>query len=171
VNYKSIMKEISLSIKNSNSHKEIVFITKESKKNLIQYRKNILFHILNQVSYVYPTIVYLIGEKNLFYLSRLFYNEHNNNHSNIYNFISYFPLFLESKYEIHKDDILAEISKIDLLLHQSSSQSIKSYEGILEYWKDLQKKKKSKVTINFNQEVELSLDIKGDECYILQQYV
>ena len=119
--YREILKSLSENIFQQDrpiSFNDISFITSETQSHIQIYRRNLFGLLIKSFSEDFPATLRCLGENNFYFLVRSFLLEKKIDEINIHNLSQKFCDFLKEKEEIHQDELLEYIAKLDLFWSQ-----------------------------------------------------
>ena len=130
------------------------------------YKKNYLHHYFGVLSSDYPALKVYLGENNFYFFAQNCLKKNGLSSPSISVATRQFKDFMISSYDLHKDDLIEDIVKIDLLWSQSYPQEVTVTSGMLEYWQELVSGEKSNKVINLDKLVKIILiDHNGEQAF------
>lgn len=166
MDYRSQLQLLSESILDFDSKESNLeeIIEASSIHRLTIYRKNYFYLSYEILTGDFPATFKYIGDNNFRFLVKKFLNNEGISSPCIFDLPVGFQKFLLEGNEIHNDDLLDEISAIDLMWSHGLSDKIEVSSGMLEYWQGLMTGKESQKIINLEKPVKLRLiDDQGEQ--------
>jgi len=132
------------------------------------YKSNYFNHCQSILAGDLPALHKYLGENNFNFFVRKFLLEEGVNSAAIFELSEQFKVFIINSHDIHKDDLIEDIAKIDLLCSHSLQKKISVVSGALEFWQELMYGLKSDKEINLSKLVNLEIiEISGEQAFKL----
>ena len=124
-------------------------LTANSANNVVVYRHNYLWNLLEALRRRYPTVAIFLQEDNFKYMAREYIDQQPSYDSNIDNYGDSLPTFLAQRPELKSYPYLADLARIDNL-HFLSNESVTVAKGTHQLWQAIQNDLTPQVTIDPN---------------------
>lgn len=124
-------------------------LTVNSADNIVVYRHNYLWSLLEALRRRYPTVATFLQEDNFKYMAREYIADQPSSDSNIDNYGDSLPTFLARRPELMSYPYLADLARLDDLCFQQD-KSVTVAKGTVELWRAIQDDLDPQVTIDPN---------------------
>jgi hypothetical protein len=111
------------------------FLTKQSSHNINVYKENFLSGAIERLELAYPGVKSYLEGHNFNFFVRLYLKEESITSFNINNFIKGFVNFLISKFDIHENELLIFLARLDHMWHFGENDQSETLfpKGLLYY--------------------------------------
>lgn len=162
-NYKKTLNNISQSLLSLGQGLDVDCLEDESVKNITVYTDNFLYTAIDRLSIDYAVTLKYLGKKNFAFFVRKMLLDEGITSPNFNDFSKSFPGYLKSQRDIHDDEILIAISRIDNLWSFEENGFILTFSGMLLFWKETLEEISSENKIDLSKIEKIGIvSINGD---------
>ena len=105
----------------------------------------------------FPALKKYLGENNFYFFARKHLKENGINSPSIQEVSKSFKTYMIDSYDVHNDDLVEDLAKIDLMWSHGFPLQTEVSKGALEYWQEIMFDKKSEKVIDLSAQIKLTL--------------